>query len=144
MKEVIEKKNVKKGLCAGLGCSNKSPTRRFCNTCRSRKARLKDPIRYAWTNLKSSAKRRFIFFDLTLEEFVEFCYESEYMSSKGRTIGTYNVDRIVEGKLPGYTRSNIQKLEKVDNIKKYKKYDAMSKKAVDVIEVITPAEDLPF
>jgi len=34
------------------------------------------------------------------------------MVGKGRIIGSYNVDRIIEGKLPGYTKNNIQCLDK--------------------------------
>lgn len=141
MLAIVEKKKNKPGICSNLGCQKKTKGK-FCSTCRKTKSRLKDPYKYAWSNLKSSAKRRGIYFDLTLEEFKEFAYETEYMKGKGRTINTLNVDRIVEGKLPGYTRSNIQALDKSKNVKKY--FDWASKKTVTQVTIEFPPEDLPF
>lgn len=144
MKEMIDREVKVKGQCFTQDCENKCPTGTYCGSCRSRKSRLADPIRYSYMNKKHRADEREIFFDLTLEEFREFCHETSYMNKKGKVSGSYDVDRIIEGKTPGYTRSNIQVLEKVNNIKKYKKYDAESKKAVEVVEIIFPKEDLPF
>jgi hypothetical protein len=138
--------NVKKKKnftpCATDSCKNNSDGREFCGTCRRRKARESNPIKAAWENLHYSANKREIFFDLTLEEFTEFCYETEYMKGKGRKVGGYNVDRIIEGKLPGYTKSNIQCLDKQKNVKKY--FDWASKKTVTQVTIEFPPEDLPF
>lgn len=132
------------GVCAAKGCKNEIKTGTLCSTCRSRQSRLKDPIKYAFHCKRHRAKQRGIFWDLTLEQFTQFCHETEYMDKKGQTLGSYNVDRIIEGKTPGYTVDNIQILEKSDNIRKYKKYDAETRKAVDVVEEIVKPEDLPF
>ena len=139
MKELVVNKIVKKGRCTTKGCNNK-PTGKFCGTCRSRISRLKDPIRYSFNNVKNRAKQRDIFFDLTLDQFRQFCYETEYIKGKGKTVGSFDIDRIIEGKFPGYTITNIQKLEKVQNIKKY--YNHYLKKTVTEIKQVV--ENLPF
>lgn len=144
MKQFELKTYPKKGVCAAKGCKKEVVNRTLCSTHSSQKSRLKDPVKYAFHCKRNRAKQRGIFWDLTIEEWREFCHETEYMNKKGKTIGSFDVDRIIEGKTPGYTRNNIQILEKIENIKKYKKYDVQSKKAVEVIEIIFPKEDLPF
>lgn len=129
-------------ICETPECNNDGKGRKFCGTCRKRQLRERDPYRYAWSNLKGSATRRGIFFDLTLDQFKEFAYETEYMTGKGRKIGGFNVDRIVEGKTPGYTITNIQCLDKQKNIKKY--FDWASKKTVTQVIIEYPPENLPF
>lgn len=139
-------KRVKKGVCTTTRCG-KPTTGKFCSTCRSRQTRLKDPVRYSYLCKRNRAKQRGIHWDLTLEEFREFCYETQYMAKKGRTVGSYDVDRIVEGKFPGYTKSNIQILEKRKNILKYCAYDAEKRqlRACSMPEIpYVPEEDLPF
>ena len=143
MKEFDLKQRSPKGVCQAKGCKRETHGK-LCSTHRSQLSRLKDPIKYAFHCKRHRADERGIFWDLTLDEFREFCHETEYMNKKGQTIGSYNVDRIIEGKTPGYTKSNIQILEKLENIKKYKKYDAESRKVVDVVEVIIDPKDLPF
>lgn len=144
MKEFELKESPEKGICAAKGCERETKGTTLCNTHRSQKSRLKDPVKYAFNCKKHRAEERDIFWDLTLDQFRQFCHETEYMNKKGQTLGSYNVDRIIEGKTPGYTISNIQILEKLENIRKYKKYDEQTKKAVDVVEVIVNPEDLPF
>lgn len=140
----LELKDVRVvGICMAVGCEKKTHGK-LCPTHRSTKARLADPVRYAFNCKRNRAKQRGIFWDLTLEQFREFCHETDYMDKKGKMAGSHDVDRIVEGKTPGYTITNIQLLDKVTNIKKYKKYDYQTKKAVNVIEIEYPKEDLPF
>ena len=75
-------------------------------------------MKASYQTLKYNSTRRKVFFDLTFEEFAEFCYETNYMAGKGRSKESHTVDRIVEGKLPGYTKSNIQALPKGVNSSK--------------------------
>jgi hypothetical protein len=65
-------------------------------------------MRDAYQNLKGSAARRGIYFDLTFEEFSDLCHETEYLKLKGRSRLSYSVDREIEGPLPGYTKTNIR------------------------------------
>jgi hypothetical protein len=129
--------------CETPGCKHDPQGRKFCGTCRTRKSREADPVRYAYGNLKHRAKERNKEFTLTLEEFREFCVRTEYMKGKGKTIGSYNVDRIDETK--GYTADNIQCLDKQKNIKKYLDYNWQEKtaRAVECLDTLD-VEDMPF
>jgi hypothetical protein len=143
MKHPKLRTEIKKGECGVVGCKTK-PSGKFCRHHWCQVQRAKDPVRYSYNNKKSRAKQRGIFWDLTIEQFRQFCYETEYISKTGKITGSYDVDRIIEGPIPGYTITNIQILEKIANIKKYKKYSDESKKAETVVEIIIPPEDLPF
>lgn len=129
MKELRVKKNFKPGVCQTWGCKNNPQGRKFCSTCRKTQSRLKDPVKYAYNNVKHRAKQRGKEFTLTIEQFTEFCHKSQYIAGKGRKIGGLNIDRIDNNK--GYTIDNIQVMEKTENIKKYYlDYDWQNKVAV--------------
>lgn len=70
-------------------------------------------MRDAWQHLKDNSKRRNIFFDLTFEQFQEFCYETDYIKKVGKSSLSYSVDRIIEEL--GYTAGNIQAIPIRDN-----------------------------
>lgn len=127
--------------CGTEGCKHETEGRKFCGTCRSRKSRLADPVRYAFNNSKHRAKERNIPWELTLEQFRQFCIKTDYITAKGKTIGSFNIDRIKEGPDQPYSVDNIQSLEKVANIKKY--YDHIKKKAIKK-ETPVSVENLPF
>lgn len=131
--------------CETPGCHYDPKGRKYCGSCRKKQSRQRDPVKYAYDNLLSSARKRKIFCDLTFEEFKFFCVHSEYMAGKGRTIGSYNVDRIIEGPLPGYTATNIQCLDKQKNIRKYIDYNWQEKtaRAVECLDTLDD-EDMPF
>lgn len=93
----------------------------ICSTCRSRRTRAADPIRYSFINLRTNAKRRGKVFTITLEYFKQFCYRTDYIAGKGRTADSYTVDRINESL--GYEPGNIQVLPNADNVRKYLNYD---------------------
>lgn len=130
MKALRINKRVVPGKCTTRGCKNKCKGKvKHCTTCRSRIARLKDPVRYAYNNLKNRAGQRGIEFSLTIEQFREFCIKSQYIAGKGRTMESYTIDRIDNNH--GYHIWNIQVMTKGDNIKKYYlKYDWENKVAV--------------
>jgi hypothetical protein len=118
LKDIVINKTRRKGRCSNRGCDNKA-SGVLCGSCRSRKCRINDPVRYAFNNIKNRAKQRDIFFDLTLEQFRKFCVKTEYMKKKGRFIGSFDVDRKIEGKYPGYTYNNLKTEDKLINIRKY-------------------------
>lgn len=108
-------------------------------------------MRVSWQNLKGHAKERGIYFDLTLDQFKEFCYETDYMSKKGITSTCYTVDRIKSDPSIGYTAGNIQAMEKGDNSRKgnrdfkYKDYNYITGTAkVITVHNQPQAADLPF
>lgn len=89
---------------------------RLCGKCNSEDWRNKNPVRYAYNNLKHNAKKRGKEFDLTYEEFERFCVKTDYMMGKGRTAESYHIDRVDESK--GYTITNITLLTNSQNMKK--------------------------
>lgn len=131
--------------CETSNCHRDTKGRKFCANCRKKQSRDRDPVKYAYDNLVSSARKRKIFIDLTFDQFKHFCSHSEYMKGKGKTIGSYNVDRIIEGPLPGYTASNIQCLDKQKNIKKYIEYNWQERtaRAVRCLDTLDDKEN-PF
>lgn len=84
-----------------------------------KKWREKNKLRYCWQTLKDNSKRRKIPFDITLEEFEQFCIKTDYLIGKGRTKDSYSIDRIDSSK--GYTINNIQKLTVSENSQKARK-----------------------
>jgi hypothetical protein len=116
VKNPVLKQNRKKGECAAKFCRNEAAGV-LCNTCRSRKSRLSDPVRYAWWNLRNRAKQRSIAFTITLEQFRAFCVKTQFIAGKGRSADSYTIDRIYNN--VGYHIDNIQVLTKSQNVKKY-------------------------
>lgn len=115
-------------------------------------SRKRDPVRYAYQNLKDNTKHRGIHFDLTIEQFREFCIEYDYIAGKGRSATSYTIDRI--DVTQGYTVDNIQRLTKSENSRKrWLEYDWRTKqakytdgKSLDEFmrEDLADGEDLPF
>jgi len=87
-----------------------------CPSCRSRRYRGKDPMRYAYRNLKTNSKRRGIVFSLTFEEFTKFARATNYIKRKGLSFDSYSIDRI--DNMRGYTPDNIHILTMSDNARK--------------------------
>ncbi len=143
MNAIILTKEPKKGRCQNIECRNKCKGV-LCSTCRCRKSRAADVIRYAFNNKKNRAEQKGIFWDLTIDEFRAFCYKTEYHLKKGKGIGSFDIDRKIEGKMPGYTLSNIRIMEKVKNIKKYWRYwhKKVEREAEEENQI--DKEDLPF
>lgn len=108
----------REGLCKFWGCSN--PIRhagaRDCNTCKSRLHRIKHALRYAFSQVRESARKRSIPFDLSFEEFTEFDRQTGYLKSKGREKESLTIDRIESDK--GYSKGNIRALTWSDNCAK--------------------------
>lgn len=137
------KKKSKPHKCSTPGCKNKT-TWKKCKACFNRDHRKRHPIWWAWVTLKNNAKRRKKFFDLTLEQFTQFCIKTEYMQNKGITKDCFSVDRKDETK--GYTVDNLQVLTVGQNKKKYLNYDweTGTAKVVTTGNSKEPPEDLPF
>jgi hypothetical protein len=105
-----------KGVCIVSGCGGAAKGK-MCSTCRARHWRIEHPMKYAYNNIKNRAKQREIEFNLTFEEFKQFCLKTNYIERKKRASDGLTIDRINESK--GYTFENIQVLNLITNIKKY-------------------------
>lgn len=88
----------------------------ICNTCRDRKFKEAHPEAYAYNKLKCNAKRRGKEFDLTINEFKEFCVKTQYLRGVGKFASSFSIDRIDPDK--GYTKDNIQVLTLAENSRK--------------------------
>jgi len=107
-------RKIAKGICKHHGCKNESSEGRFsCETCKSRLFRLGNPQRYAYYNIKSSARKRHIPFDLSFSDFCKFDNQTGYVASKGRDFESLTVDRIDSSK--PYRKDNIRAISWTDN-----------------------------
>jgi hypothetical protein len=107
---------MNKRKCITPRCRNKTSRGFCCSTCRARKTREADPIRYAYTTSKNNAKRRGKIFELTFEQFKAFFYKYDYIKGKGRTKESFTIDCIINDL--GYVEGNIRILPLVDNARK--------------------------
>ena len=135
-KEVSAKTAAQKkrgGLCKFWGCSNlqRTPTKRDCNTCHARLTRINNPERYAFTQIRDSAAKRHIPFNLTFDEFLGFDRQTGYTTHRGREDDSLTIDRIDSSK--PYETGNIRALTWLENCAK--KVEGMT----DPIEPIAKA-----
>lgn len=109
--------------CGATSCRNKTKGNGpLCETCRKRAWRKLNIAKDSYSNLKQSAKRRNIPFDLSLEEFIQFGRETTYFLGKGRRRDALSVDRInddPEKGYHGYRADNIQALQLGENSRKF-------------------------
>lgn len=110
-------KNKNKELCCAYRCSNKrSKKDRFCPKHSKRYQKEVNPINYTYNIWKSNAKRRGKSFKVTLDQFKEFCQQTDYINLKGKTASGLSIDRIKQSE--GYNYNNIQLLTLSENSKK--------------------------
>lgn len=105
-----------KKICVDCGNRTKPNDGTRCSTCRSRRRAKNNPVSYFFNLLKVNAKRRGVDFDLTLEQFRDFCVEVDFIKRKGKKITSLTVDRIRADR--GYHIDNIQALPLSFNSKK--------------------------
>lgn len=107
-------------------------------------------MRAAYCNLRTNAKRRGKEFDLTFEQFSQFCIESDYIRGKGKKSTSYSIDRINND--GGYTIDNIAVMELGHNSRKGTMrldayYDEFTKSVVATVRKTAPdadGEEYPF
>lgn len=110
---VAEKRRRKR--CVSWGCRRRAAKKRGgrCETCASRRWRLKNDARYAFHNLKVSARKRRIPFHLAYEDFMEFCAVTDYLERRGPNSSDLTIDR-QKTDLP-YQVGNLRILTNADN-----------------------------
>lgn len=96
-----KQRNGKSSLCAGH---------------KTAKWRAENPRKFAFNNLRDSARRRNIVFTITIEEFRAFCESTDYVAQRGTQAHCLQVDRIDAAK--GYTIDNVQVLTTSENAAK--------------------------
>ena len=96
-------------LCKVKDCNNiTAPNRKECYHHRYIRSRDNDPVRYIFYDLKHSAKNRNINFELTLEQFREFCNKTNHHLTKGKSKTGFSIDRKNSNK--GYLIDNIRSI----------------------------------
>jgi hypothetical protein len=90
--------------CATSYCQRLSPEK-YCSCCAKRIYRAKYPMKAAYQNLRSNAKRRRKEFSITFEDFALFCQRTQYITYKGKKKDSYSIDR-PKNHL-GYTLDNM-------------------------------------
>lgn len=100
-----------KSRCAVKYCrNNKAKRGSVCHKHRQAAWRKNNPVSAALAKIRDRAKRKGIYFDITLEQFKEFCAEHGYPA-----VGMH-LDREIATE--GYTIDNIQVLTAANNIAK--------------------------
>ncbi len=107
-------------MCVKCKSKEAAKGRKICSKCKYEKEKKRDPFGLAYRRLKAHAKFRGKEFDLTKDQFKEFCVKSKYHCGSGREKDSLHVDRIDESR--GYTFDNIQALTNSENVKKYVKW----------------------
>lgn len=103
------------GRCVSWGCRRRASKKKGgrCETCATRLFRLKNDDRYAYHNLKSSAHKRGIGFELSFEDFMEFCAITGYLEMRGKNPNSLTIDRRFTDQ--PYRIGNIRILGHYDN-----------------------------
>jgi hypothetical protein len=107
---------MKNKECEVPFCRKLAKRGKMCSAHKKAAWRKANPEHAAFLNLKQSAKRRNIAFELTLEQFREFCAATSFMKVKAKAKNFFSVDRIDSDK--GYSICNIQVLTVSENSKK--------------------------
>lgn len=119
------KRELKKECCA-YHCHNK-PNDKKLGLCHKHYAiyrRIKDPVYDRYVNFKGNALRRGKPFEISLQEFRDWCDEKGYIVEKGMRGKNCTIDRIKNN--IGYRIDNIQLLTNKANIEKYHKIDKLT------------------
>ena len=108
-------KSTKK--CATEGCRNKAlKWRTLCCTCKNKRWKKNNYLRYCYDYLMANARRRNKIFTLTFDDFVQFCIETNYDKLKGKTSLSMSIDCKIQRL--GYTKTNIRAITLSENSSK--------------------------
>lgn len=90
----VDGAKVLRGRCHHWRCRRAPrPGRKDCATCHKRKCRMRDDVKYAFNNLRDSARKRGIAFLLTYEEFAQWSKETGYSAMRGKDALSASCDR---------------------------------------------------
>lgn len=102
--------------CSTPYCRNeRAKDRTICDKCRMREYKKRHPIEYTYNAFRTNAKRRGKEFKVTLEEFKQFCRETNYLELKGKYKYDYSIHREINEK--GYLLENMGIKTVSENVK---------------------------
>src|ERR1017187_1608535 len=106
-----------KGQCLVIGCAKQSRKKGLlCYMHEREMIKEKNPHLYWYGVLRRNAKRRGKVFTISLEYFIQFCNETNYINTKGKKSGCMTIDRKIDEL--GYIEDNIQIMEVGCNCRK--------------------------
>lgn len=105
-----------KSKCITSHCRGPKQRGNYCYKCVRSKDKERDPVLYTLGILRRNARRRSVYFDLSIEYFRKFCEETKYIELKGKKGFSLSIDRIDPSK--GYIEGNIQVLSLAGNSRK--------------------------
>jgi hypothetical protein len=113
-----EAKKKAGSFCCAYNCSNKPSDKKggLCHKHFARKRREEDPVGARFTQFRINAKNRNKHFDITLQQFRDFCKKTGYCIEKGKRGQNATIDRKINS--IGYTIENIQLLTNKQNASK--------------------------
>ena len=128
--------------CETPYCKNKIKTGKYCSTCRYKKWRELNPVKYAFLNLKHNAAKRGVIFTITYEDFKKWCSKVKYIGFSGRNAESLTIDRRHND--VGYHIDNIQVMTRSENVVKFFHYDYRMKTVSFTTKETKSDEDDPF
>lgn len=105
----IKKNCIRNGIkiCSAWRCLKPAGKhKRFCSKHHHKYQKEHNLIGYTFSQLKSNAKRRGKEFTLILEEFKDFCKQTNYIKRKGKHKNSLTIDRVDAYR--GYSIDNIR------------------------------------
>jgi len=88
-------------------------THRLCSRCNNRRWAQRNPLRYAYGNLRRRARQRGHAFELTFEQYRQFAVQTGYDQLKGKHGKSLSIDRIDPSR--GYRMNNIRAVTLSEN-----------------------------
>lgn len=124
--KISEAKRLKKIECCAYGCKSKPIAKKagLCHKHYHIHRRIVDPVYDRYLNFRGNALRRKKSFEITLEQFRDFCEKTGYIIKKGMRGKNCTIDRINNNL--GYSIENIQLITNKANIEKYHKIDKLT------------------
>lgn len=96
--------------CRGKRSGNYS---RLCHKHKTYKWRSENPEKYAYNNLRDSARRRKLPMTLSFHDFLSFIQDTGYMEQKGNTKESLQIDRLDASR--GYEVGNLRIVTTTEN-----------------------------
>lgn len=150
--EWLRKKQPVKNYCQVKGCNQATPlnwrknkgrpklvAEPVCSKCKRRRWKYNNPFVHLFAELRRSAFKRKIAFELSYGEFLNFCIENDfYRKSPKFTKDSLTVDR--EDPEKGYSITNIKIVTQTVNAQRNKAYQQQHSKYTNP----APDNDDPF
>jgi len=121
--KISEIKRAEKKYCCAIRCKSKPCDRKrgLCHRHYSIHRRIQDPVYDRYFNFRGNAAQRGIPFNVSLEQFREYCNDTGYIVKKGMRGKNCTIDRIRNWE--GYYIGNLQLITNMANIRKYHDHD---------------------